>query len=91
MVEDEKDIMVSHLASFIYVEVGGEVHETPFQAFEEVNTEMIPPAKEMKNVEFPMASWKDVRTVIEVRNPEDWGRMLDLPVNKDRSGLGYHS
>lgn len=30
VVEGEEDIMVSHLESFRYVEVGGEIHETPF-------------------------------------------------------------
>lgn len=30
VVEGEDDIMVSHLEPFRYVEVGGEIHETPF-------------------------------------------------------------
>lgn len=38
--------MVIHLALFRYVEVRGEIHETPFQAFEMVNMEMTPPLKE---------------------------------------------
>lgn len=38
-----------------------------------------------------MVSWKDARTIIEAGHPEGWGRLLDFPVNKDRSGLGYHS
>lgn len=37
MVEGEEDIVVSHLAQFSYVEVRGEIHENPFQAFEVVN------------------------------------------------------
>lgn len=40
MVEGEENIMVSHLASFRYVEVGGEIHETTFQAFKVVNVKM---------------------------------------------------
>ena len=32
----EEEFMVSHLTSFRYVEVEGEIHETPFQAFETV-------------------------------------------------------
>lgn len=55
-VEGEEDIMVSHLAYFHYVEVGGEVQETHYQAFEVVNTEMVPPVKEIKKVEFHMVS-----------------------------------
>lgn len=47
--------MVIHLASFCYVEVGGEIHETPFQAFEVVNVEMDPLLKESQSVELSMA------------------------------------
>lgn len=56
VVEGEKDIMVSHLAFFRYVEVGGEVHETRFQSFEVVSVVMVPPVKEPKNDEFSMVS-----------------------------------
>lgn len=80
--------MVSHLASFRYVEVGCEVHETPFQAFKVVNMEMVSSVKEVTNVEFPMVSWKDYRTVIEAGLLEVWGRVLEFPVNKYCSGLG---
>lgn len=66
VVEGEESKMVSHLAYFLYVEVGGDVNETPLQSFEVVNMEMISPLKEPKNAEFPMVSWKDSRTVIEV-------------------------
>lgn len=52
---------------------------------------MVPPVKEPKNVEFPMVSWKDERTMFEPRHPKGWVRVLDFPVNKDLSGLGYHS
>lgn len=33
----EKDILVSHLTSFRYIEVEGEITETPFQSLEMVN------------------------------------------------------
>ena len=36
IVHGEEDYMVSHLNSFIYVELDGEFIETPFQHFEEV-------------------------------------------------------
>ncbi|XP_050877813.1 uncharacterized protein LOC127081614 [Lathyrus oleraceus] len=35
----EEEYIVSHLSSFRYVEVEGEIHETPFQAFEAGHTE----------------------------------------------------
>lgn len=43
VVEGEEDIMVSHLAYFLNVEVGGEVHETLFQSFEVVSMVIVPP------------------------------------------------
>lgn len=50
--------MVSHLASFRYVEGYGEVKEIPFQSFEIVNVEMVGPIGEVETVEFLMASLK---------------------------------
>lgn len=29
--------------------------------------------------------------MVESRHPEGWGRVLELSVNKDHSGLGYYS
>lgn len=53
----EEDIMVSHLASFRYVEGDGELKEIPFQSFEIVNVEMVfPIIDELKNAEFLMSS-----------------------------------
>lgn len=40
--------------------------------------------------ELPMSSLKDAQTIIKVGNPEGWGRILELPVNKSKSDLGYH-
>lgn len=37
-----------------------------------------------------MASWKDAKTIIQAGHPTGWGRVLDFPVNKDSSGLGFH-
>ena len=39
----EEEYIVSHLTSFCYVEVEGEIHETPFQAFETVHAVNFPP------------------------------------------------
>lgn len=46
--------------------------------------------KEVKKTEFPMVSLKEVRTLIKVGHAEGWGRILEFPVNKDHSGMGYH-
>lgn len=70
----------------------GELKEIPFKLFEIVNVEMFfHIGVELKNVEFPMASLKDALTVIRSGNPVGWGRMMELPNNKDRSGLGFNS
>ncbi|KAI5389879.1 hypothetical protein KIW84_075258 [Lathyrus oleraceus] len=91
VIEGEKDIMVSHLASFRYVEGGGEVHEILFQLFEVVNVEMVASVREGKKIELPMVTLEDAKTMIKAEYPEGWGIILDFPVNEDRSGLGYHS
>ena len=91
VVEGEEDIVVSHLASFRYVDVGGEIHKTPFQVFKLVNMEMTPPVKAAPGTKLSMASWKDAKTIIQAGHPTCWGIMLDFPVNKDKSGLGFHS
>lgn len=92
VVEGEEDIMVSHLSSFRCIEGEGEWKEIPFKSFEIVNIEMVfPKRNELKNVEFPMASLKDALTVIKSGHPVGWGRMLELPNNNDRTGLGYNT
>lgn len=92
VVEGEDDFLVSHLKSFLYVEGEREIKEIPFQSFEVVNVEMVIPVKDQsKNAEFPMASLKDALTIINDGHPLGCGRMLELPANKDPSGLGYNS
>ncbi|XP_050890983.1 uncharacterized protein LOC127096461 [Lathyrus oleraceus] len=92
VVEGEEDIVVSHLASFRYVEGEGEMRKILFQSFEVINVEMVCPAKdESKDAESPMASLKDALKIIKDGHPQGWGRLLELPANKDRTGFGYNS
>ncbi|XP_050875021.1 uncharacterized protein LOC127078622 [Lathyrus oleraceus] len=92
VVEGEEDIVVSHLTSFQYVEGEGEIREVLFQSFEVINVEMVCPARgESKDAESPMVSLKDALTIIKDGHPQGWGRLLELPANKDRTGLGYNS
>lgn len=35
--------------------------------------------------------WSCVQSISDSGYPEGWGRVLELSVNKDRVGLGYHS
>lgn len=68
------------------------IKEFPFQLFEVVNIEMVCLIRdEPKKAEFPMASLQDALTIIQNGHPLGWGRMLELPSNKDRTGLGYNS
>ncbi|XP_058726079.1 uncharacterized protein LOC131597396 [Vicia villosa] len=84
----EEEHVVSHLASFRYIDVEGEVHETPCQAFEAVQTIKIPYV-ENKKLEAPMSSLKEAKVVVESGHPEGWGRILDLPIKQDKCGIGY--
>ncbi|XP_058732626.1 uncharacterized protein LOC131604182 [Vicia villosa] len=84
----EEEHVVSHLASFRYIDVEGEVHETPCQAFEAVQTIKIPYV-ENKKLEAPVSSLKEAKAVVESGHPEGWGRVLDLPVKQDKCGIGY--
>ncbi|XP_058774480.1 uncharacterized protein LOC131648768 [Vicia villosa] len=84
----EEEHVVSHLASFRYIDVEGEVHETPCQAFEAVQTIKIPYA-DNKKLEAPMSSLKEAKAVVESGHPEGWGRVLDLPIKQDKCGIGY--
>ncbi|XP_058746759.1 uncharacterized protein LOC131619709 [Vicia villosa] len=84
----EEEHVVSHLASFRYIDVEGEVHETPCQAFEAVQTIKIPYV-EKKKLEAPMSSLKEAKAVVESGHPEGWGRVLDLPIKQDKCGIGY--
>ena len=70
VMEGEEDIIVSHRASFRYIEGGGGVHETPFQSFEVVNVKMVSPMREEKKTEFPMISLEHAKTVIKNGYPE---------------------
>lgn len=89
-IDGKEDVLVSKLSSFRYIEVGGEIHETPFQAFEIANMLMAQLHNGgSKKYELTMSSLRDIKTVIEVGHPRGWGRVLDLPVNKDKSGMGY--
>ncbi|XP_050916461.1 uncharacterized protein LOC127131593 [Lathyrus oleraceus] len=92
VVEGEEDIVVSHLASFRYVEGEGEMREIPYQSFEVINVEMVCPARdESKDAKSPTTSLKYTLTIIKDGHPQGWGRLLELPANKDHTGLGYNS
>jgi len=83
----EEDIFVSQLSSFKYVEMDGEIFETPSQAFETVKVEnAIFAEKEKKS---SIASYKQAAEVVRSGEAPGWGRMIDIAVKEDRFGVGY--
>ena len=84
----EEDILVSHLSSFKYVEVDGEIHETLCQAFETVALERVAYADQRKPG-TSIASYKQAKEVVDSGKAEGWGKMVDLPVKEDKFGVGY--
>ncbi|KAI5430823.1 hypothetical protein KIW84_035085 [Lathyrus oleraceus] len=70
----EEDILVSHLSSFKYVEVDGEIHETLCQAFETVALEKLAYADPRKPG-ASIASYKQAKEVVDSGKAEGWGKM----------------
>ncbi|KAI5409551.1 hypothetical protein KIW84_055102 [Lathyrus oleraceus] len=71
----EEDIFVSHLSSFKYVEMDGEIVETPSQAFETVKVENAIFAKEEKP---SISSYKHATEVVKSGEAPGWGKMMDI-------------
>ena len=80
--------MISHLNSFRYVEVDGEIHETLFQEFDVVYAIKNSHVKE-KKPKISMSSFKQAKDVVESRHPDVWVRVLELPTQRDKCGLGF--
>ncbi|XP_050889242.1 uncharacterized protein LOC127094454 [Lathyrus oleraceus] len=64
----EEDILVSHLTSLRYIEVDGEITETPFQSLEVVNMMVIQQTLETPKSGLSMASWQGAKAVMESEN-----------------------
>ncbi|XP_050915448.1 uncharacterized protein LOC127130491 [Lathyrus oleraceus] len=67
----EEDILVSHLTSFWYIEVDGEITETPFQSLEVVNVMVVQQTLETPKSGPFMASWQGAKAVMESENAQD--------------------
>jgi hypothetical protein len=72
----EEEILVSHLSSFKYVEVDGEIHETLCQAFETVALEGVACAEQRKPG-ASISSYKQAKEVVNSGKAEGWGKMVD--------------
>ncbi|KAI5440708.1 hypothetical protein KIW84_010254 [Lathyrus oleraceus] len=79
IVGGEKALLVSHLSSFSYVEVEDEVGAL-FQALS-IAFE--------KRVGAPMSSLKDARKIVKEGIVDQWGRVVEVSDNKNRTGLGF--
>lgn len=85
----EGDILVSHLTSFRYIEVDGEITETPFQSLEVVNVMVIQQTSETPKSGPSMASWQGDKVIMESENAQDWGKVVEVREKWDKFGLGY--
>lgn len=74
-------MFVSHLSSFIYIEMDGETLEIPFQSLEI--------AAVSRRKEKSISPWEKMSKLIEGRDTQGWGKLLEIPEKKDRLGLGY--
>ncbi|XP_050908951.1 uncharacterized protein LOC127122698 [Lathyrus oleraceus] len=83
----EEDIFVSQLSSFKYVEMDGEIFETPSQAFETVMVESAIFAEREKK--SSIASYKQAVEVVKSGEAPGWGRVVDITVKEDKFGIGY--
>lgn len=81
IVEDEKDMFISHLLSFRYIEVDGETLEIPFRALE-----IMADSKKQgtpKN-EKSISSWGKSLYLIKSGDTTGWGKMSEPLEKKDR-------
>jgi len=80
-VNGEEALLVSHFSAFSLIGAGG-VQGTSFQglAMEEEGT---------KKSEAFISSLKDAQKVIQARGSASWGKLIKLPENKRREGLGF--
>ena len=86
----EEDVVVNNVTTYRYVEVDGEVYETPFQALEIVSVDRLPVVKEEKKPDAPLSSLSDAKALLEAGIPHDgWGKVIEVVEKRDRCGLGY--
>ena len=82
IINGEQALLISHLSSFSIVEADEAAVGTQFQALSIDN---------IRRNENSMVSLKDAQQVVRKGHNEVWGRIVDPPVNKNRTGLGFSS
>jgi len=80
-VNGEGALLVSHLLAFSFIGADS-IEGTPFQGLvmEEDNT---------KKREASISFLRDARKVIQAGGSANWGKLIELPENKHREGLGF--
>jgi hypothetical protein len=81
IVNGEEALLVSHLSAFSFISADG----SDGTSFQGLSIEEKGPNK----TETAMASLKDAQRVVQEGKTSGWGEVLQLPENKDRSGLGF--
>ena len=76
----EQALLVSHLSSFIVIEADESIVGTQFQALLINN---------IRKNEDSITSSKYAPQVVQKGPSNVWGRVIDPPVNKNRTGLGF--
>jgi hypothetical protein len=89
VVSGQEDMMVSHLASFRYIEADEEATEVPFQALEIANVVTEGSKRSHNKKRLAASSWKAMKEALEEGIPEGWGKLLNIIKKKDRFGVGY--
>ena len=82
IINGEQALLISHLSSFSIVEADETAIGTQFQALS---------IDYIRGNDNSMVSLKDAQQVVRNGHSEVWGRIVDPPVNKNRTGLGLSS
>ncbi|KAI5401495.1 hypothetical protein KIW84_066099 [Lathyrus oleraceus] len=89
----EEDIFFSHLSTFKYVEMDGEMHEMLCQGFEAINISEVAPetvfSPESEKVRTSISSYKQAVEVVKAGNAQGWGKFVEPIIKEDKFGLGY--
>ncbi|KAI5409648.1 hypothetical protein KIW84_055187 [Lathyrus oleraceus] len=82
----EEDILVSHLSTFKYVEVEGEIHETLCQAFEAVQVKDAAPVEEVE-VGASILSFKQAKAVPALTSTTSTPQTRQGPITFSSAGI----
>jgi len=80
-VNGEEALLVSHLSAFSFIEADN-IEGTSFQG-------LAMEAEDAKKNEASISSLKDAHRVIQAGGSASWGKLIELPENKRREGLGF--